>query len=529
MMKAFSSLFSLSYIPLPPAVVLLVSLLILQITLKTFHLLWLKPKKTERFFFDQGLLGPPYRFLLGNLTEIVSLMLAASSKPITPPFSHNILPRVLSFYNHWNKTYGSTFLFWFGPTPRLAVADPELIREIFIKKAEFFDRYESHPLIRQLEGEGLVNLSGHQWALHRKLISPVFHMDNLKMLMPSVGKTMVGILENVAATAAAKGEEGGVEVDVAELYHSMTEEAVTQTTFGRSYDEGKAVFKLQTKLMAFAAEAFNRVFIPGYRFLPTVRNRIRWKLDREIKEKLLKLVSCRKEEAAAGEVKDLLGQMTSPAAVASGITYRDIVEECKTFFFAGKQTTTNLLTWTTVLLAMHPEWQDRAREELRRVCGARDLPTKDDLPNLKTLGMIVNETLRLYPPAVATIRRAKADVELGGYRVPRGTEILVPIIAVHHDAGLWGPDAERFNPARFAYGVSRAARHPNAFMPFGLGERTCIGRGLAVLEAKMALAAVLRRFTIRVSSNYVHAPTVLMMLYPQYGAPVIFSSICEDR
>lgn len=139
--------------------------------------------------------------------------------------------------------------------------------------------------------------------------------------------------------------------------------------------------------------------------------------------------------------------------------------------------------------------------------------------------MIVNETLRLYPPAVATIRRAKADVELGRYAVPRGTEILVPIIAIHHDARLWGPDAARFDPNRFAEGASRAARHPNAFMPFGLGQRVCVGRGLAVLEAKLAIAAVLRRFEIRMSPNYVHAPTVLMMLYPQYGAPVIFRPI----
>lgn len=120
-----------------------------------------------------------------------------------------------------------------------------------------------------------------------------------------------------------------------------------------------------------------------YRFLPTERNRIRWKLDKEIKEELLKLIRCRRQEAAAGGAKDLLRQLTSPAA--AGITVGDIVEECKTFFFAAKQTTTNLLTWATVLLAMHPEWQDRARDELRRYCGSRDLPSIDDVPSLKTV------------------------------------------------------------------------------------------------------------------------------------------------
>ena len=80
----------------------------------------------------------------------------------------------------WRIT-GSTFLIWFGPTPRLAVADPDLIREILLSRAEHFDRYESHPMVRQLEGEGLVSLRGEKWAHHRRVLAPTFHMDNLKV------------------------------------------------------------------------------------------------------------------------------------------------------------------------------------------------------------------------------------------------------------------------------------------------------------------------------------------------------------
>lgn len=141
--------------------------------------------------------------------------------------------------------------------------------------------------------------------------------------------------------------------------------------------------------------------------------------------------------------------------------------------------------------------------------------------------MILNETLRLYPPAVATIRRAKVDVILGGGQlaIPRDTELLIPIMAIHHDARLWGPDAARFNPARFAAGAARAAAHPLAFIPFGLGSRMCIGQNLALLEAKLTVAILLQRFEFKMSPKYVHAPTVLMLLYPQYGAPVIFRPI----
>ncbi|KAK8933582.1 Cytochrome P450 734A6 [Platanthera zijinensis] len=526
-MNTFPRLLSLIlFRPSPPVIIFLIFFLAVILFLHTaIHILWLKPKRTERIFWNQGLRGPPYRFLIGNLGEMASLMLAAAAEPMNPPVSHHILPRVLSFYNHWKKTHGSAFLLWFGTTPRLAVADPELIRNIFVTQAALFERYNAHPLIRQLEGEGLVNLHGSKWALHRKLISPVFHIDNLKLLLPAVGEKMMELTEKVAAAAAAAaGGDMEVEIDVAEWYQRMTEEAVNRTTFGRCCQEGKVVLKLQKELMVLSAEAFNRLYFPGYRFLPTEKNRRRWKLRKEIEDKLLELVTRRREKGAAvaaGEVKDLIGQMS----LSTKIAVNDVVEECKTFLFAGKQTTTNLLTWTTVLLAMHPEWQDRARDELLHVCGSRDFPSNEDLPKLKTLGMIVKETLRLYPPAVATIRRSKADIALGCYRVPQGIEILVPIIAVHHDPVIWGSDVERFNPARFAEGVSRAAKHPYAFMPFGHGERTCVGRGLAMLEAKLALAAVLRRFELRVSPNYIHAPTVLMMLYPQYGAPVIFRLI----
>lgn len=139
-----------------------------------------------------------------------------------------------------------------------------------------------------------------------------------------------------------------------------------------------------------------------FRFLPTKRNISSWKLDKQIKRSLTKLIEKRKsngnsknktmmatamrlEEQEKGP-KDLLGLMIQASSnSSSNITDYDIIEECKSFFFAGKQTTSNLLTWTTVLLAMHPHWQVLAREEVLRVCGSRDLPTRDDVAKLKTV------------------------------------------------------------------------------------------------------------------------------------------------
>ncbi|GJN38755.1 hypothetical protein PR202_gb27824 [Eleusine coracana subsp. coracana] len=497
--------------------------------------LWWRPRLLEAHFARQGVRGPPYRFLVGCVREMVALMAEAASKPMSPPDSHNALPRVLAFYHYWRKIYGPTFLIWFGPTPRLTVSDPELVREILVTRADAFDRYEAHPVVRQLEGDGLVSLHGDKWALHRRVLTPAFYPDNLNRLAPHVGRSVAALAERWRAMAStAAGGEVEVEVDGAEWFQAVAEETITRATFGRSYDSGRVVFRMQGRLMAFASEAFRKVLVPGYRFFPTKKNRLSWSLDREIRRGLVTLIGRRSDEAAEaqhdnkgnnGGFRDLLGLMINAGGgkKKQAIPVADMLEECKTFFFAGKQTTTNLLTWATVLLAMHPEWQDRARQEVVDVCGDDELPPKEHLPKLKTVGMILNETLRLYPPAVATIRRATRDVTLGdGLSVPRDTELLIPIMAMHHDPELWGPDAASFNPARFAAGASRAASHPLAFVPFGLGPRMCIGQNLALLEAKLTLAVLLRRFELRRSPNYVHAPTVLMLLYPQYGAPVIF-------
>ncbi|XP_071715257.1 cytochrome P450 734A1-like [Rutidosis leptorrhynchoides] len=514
-------------------IVSLLLLVSLVAVLKVFMVLWWKPKKIEEHFKKQGIKGPPYCFLIGNAKEIVNLMMEASSKPM--PFSHNILPRVLSFYHQWKKIYGATFLIWFGPMARLTIADPDLIREVLCSKSELYEKNEAHPLIKQLEGDGLLSLKGEKWALHRKIITPTFHMDNLKLLVPVATSSVLKMLDKWLGMS----DSGEVEIEVSQWYQNLTQETMTRTAFGNNYEDGKHIFQLQTRQFVLTSEAFQKISFPGYRFLPTTRNRECWKLQKEIKKNLMKVIEKRREnwddEKIKNGPKDLLGLMIEAASnrnellnFSPAITARDIAEECKSFFFAGEQTTSNLLTWATVLLAMHPQWQVIARDEVINVCGPRDIPTKDCVSKLKMLTMIINEALRLYPPIVASIRRAKVDVELGGYKIPRGTELLIPILAVHHDQTIWGNDVNEFNPNRFSDGVAHAAKHPLAFIPFGLGVRTCIGQNLAILQAKLTLALILQRFCFELSPKYQHAPTVLMLLYPQYGAPIIFKVLESD-
>ena len=135
--------------------------------------------------------------------------------------------------------------------------------------------------------------------------------------------------------------------------------------------------------------------------------------------------------------------------------------------------------------------------------------------------MILYEVLRLYPPVLLFVREIEKQTQLGNLSLSPGMQVCLPTILVHYDAKLWGEDVKEFNPERFRDGVSKVTKGQVSFFPFGFGPRICIAQNFAIIEAKMALALILQRFTFEFSPSYAHAPFNILTLQPQYGAHII--------
>ncbi|XP_054807904.1 cytochrome P450 714C2-like isoform X3 [Prosopis cineraria] len=465
---------------------ILVTVILGGLFVLAFHALvalFLKPRLTRESLRTQGIYGPFPHFFFGNVPEMKSLLQEvhdqSRSQPEASPICHRWPFTLFPHLPKWRNQYGPICLYYRGSKPFLMVQDTEMVKE------------------------GMVDL------------------------MVESTNTMVRKWE----ARIDHNEKAVAEIKIDEDLRSLSADIIAKACFGSSYEKGQEIFtKLRfiQKLMSKST-----VGIPGLRYLPTRSNREIWALDKEISSMIKRLVN---QRLMVGNKQDLMQMIMEGATkcnedgggddLLSNPISRDkfIVDNCKNIYFAGQETTAITVSWALMLLAEHQDWQDRCRAEVLQVCGNGTFDATM-LRSLKTVTMVIQETLRLYPPATFVIRSALQDIKLKRISIPKGMNIQIPIPLLQQDPELWGPDANMFNPQRFANGIMEACKTPQAYLPFGIGARICAGQHFAMAELKVILSLILLRFQFSLSSSYRHSPAFRLVIEPGEGVVLMVRRI----
>ncbi len=374
----------------------------------------------------------------------------------------------------------------------LVVSDPAGIKRVLLDNVANYPKTPSDtPLLSAALGDGLLTLDGEKWRGHRRLMSPPFDHRSIVSYAPG----MVQATAQLLANWEKKGD--GAEIDIAEAMTALTLEIISRAMFSSNSEEISELLG-STFERGLAELNFGLLDI-----LPVIGPmRIRGKIAKirrifsQLDAAMYKLIDDRVKAGGAGK-DDLLGRLIAARDADTGVALsnQEVRDEMVIIFFAGHETTAVAMTFAFYILSQRPVQEAKLHEELDRVLGGR-APTYDDLENLTYTRWVIEETMRLYPPAPGLSgRQAMADDEICGHKVSKGTQVFVAPWIIHHHTKLWdAPDA--FDPERFS--PERSKGRPRfAHLPFGGGPRVCIGASLAMTEATLILATVAQRFRLR--------------------------------
>jgi enediyne biosynthesis protein E7 len=435
--------------------------------------------------------GPPRRAAPGLFYKLATDRLALMSRAAAEygdAVKISIGPKSLYFFNH-----------------------PDHAKRVLADNSGNYHKGIGLLQARRAIGDGLLTSEGALWREQRKVIQPVFQHRRIARQSAAV------TTEAAALIARLKAHEGGGPVDVVQEMTGLTLGVLGRTLLdadlGRFGSVGHAFEAVQDQAMF---EMVSQGMVPMWVPLPK-QLRFR-KARRELELVVERLVSERLART------DLDGDDVVARLILSVRREHDprvgkkrLRDELVTLLLAGHETTASTLGWAFSLIDRHPEVADRLHAEAVAVLGDRD-PQFDDLHDLKFTTMVLQETMRLYPPVWILTRLAQGDDDVGGYRVPAGSDVLICPYTLHRHPGFWESpdrfDPDRFDPAR------RVDRPRYAHIPFGAGPRFCVGNSLGMLEATLVLAMVARKLRLTAAPGHRAVPEPMLSLRIKGGLPM---------
>jgi cytochrome P450 len=407
------------------------------------------------------------------------------------------------------RTYGDIAFFRFVGLPTYQVSHPDDVRKVLVDPEGIFTKGDILEGFRPLVGKGILLSEGDAHKKKRRMMQPAFHHGRVR----GYGAVMVEETARFCETLASD-----TELDLAEEMNRLTLAIAARTLFG------SGITARESDDIAFALKAFAHWYHQSthplgrlLQLFPTEAT-VRF---RDGKRRLTKVVNrLIAERRKSGEGDDILSMLVfakDEEGEGARFTDEEIHDEAVTLLVAGHETTGATLAWAFHLLARNPEAYERLHREVDEALGDR-LPTVDDLPKLAYAEGVFAEALRLYPSALTLPRQAKADVELAGYTVPKGSIVLCAAHCTHRDPRFY-PEPDAFRPERWIE-TPRKERVKLSFFPFGGGARTCIGEAFAWMEGTLVLALLASRFHARERPGLEVVPEALFTQRPKGGLPM---------
>ena len=429
--------------------------------------------------------------------------------------------RTLELMTDLARNYGDLAYFRLGPFLVYSVNHPALVREVLVTKAKQFPKVaRSTRVLSQFDGQGLAVSQGDFWLRQRRLTQPAFHSRRLdryaEITVEFTRRRMERWCPGVVCNVADEMTHLAIEVIAKALFDVEVADQVDQL--------GEAISIFSETLFREISSPFT---LPDWLPLPAKRRK-RWAIQ-TVDTVIRDIIRARR---ATGEDKgDLLSMLllaVDDTGNGAGMTDEQARDEAVTLFRAGHDTTAAGLAWTWYLLALHPEVEARLLQEVDAVLQSRPA-TYADLPRLRFTEMVVKESLRLYPPVWALFgREASTEVELGGFVLPRGAQVLILPWGIHRNPRFFD-DAERFDPDRF--GPDRIGNlTPDAYVPFGLGPHLCIGASFATMQMVLTVATVLQRFRLTLAPGQgTVEPEPHVAIRPKGGLHMVPASHTPDQ
>lgn len=422
---------------------------------------------------------------------------------------HQLAADPLAFATRTAREHGDLARFQVGSKTVLLVTHPEAVEQVLVTHRAATRKDPITASLSEVLGEGLLTAEGETWRAHRRLMAPSFQPQHLA----SLGDTMA----DCAARAVAPLPTG--ERDVHEDMMALTLDIVVRTLFGTTLEDAHRVGPLVEELMwSFSQRVHTwRRLLPEW--VPTAAKRRLEYARVELTEIVDRIVAERRTSGVLGA--DLLSRLLAARDEdGHGMEDAQIRDEAITLFLAGHETTALTLSYALMLLARSPQAQARLHAELDGVLGGRT-PIAADTRQLPFADAIIKESMRLYPPAWIIGREATQDIEVGGFLVPAGTQILTPPWVVHRDP-RWFADPLAFKPERWL-DPETANLHRFAFFPFGGGQRVCIGNHFARMEAILVLASWLQVRSLEPAEGFSPELVPSVTLRPAKGIRVVLS------